>query len=107
MDFETIKDKTMAALSNPRIITFTLIGTTTMLIGAFLFFGDDSEEPVTASAPEAAAAAAAVAAPFSFINEPDTNEIMQEPEQTGGKAKRKKTRRAKKQHKHVSLKNRH
>lgn len=104
MDFETIKDKTMAALSNPRILTFTLIGTTTMLIGAFLFFGDDSEEPVAASAPEAAVAAA-VAAPF--MNEPDTNEIMQEPEQTGGKAKRKKTRRVKKQRKYVSLKNRH
>ncbi len=101
MDFEIIKDKTMAALSNPRILTFTLIGTTTMLIGAFLFFGDDAEEQVAASAPETSVAAA-VAAPF--INE---NEAIPEPEQTGGKAKRKKTRRVKKQRKHVSLKNRH
>jgi hypothetical protein len=106
MDFEIIKDKTMAALSNPRILTFTLIGTTTMLIGAFLFFGNDAEEPVAekASVSEVAAVASAVAAPFINENE---NEAIQEPEQTGGKKKQKKTRRSKKQRKHVSLKNRH
>ncbi len=48
MDFKTVRDKTAALLSNPRILTFTLIGTTTMLIGAFLFFGDDAdtEKPI-------------------------------------------------------------
>ena len=52
MDFETIRDKTKAVLANPRILTFTLIGTTTLLIGAFLFFGDDKEEVVMSSEPQ-------------------------------------------------------
>jgi len=90
MDFKTIQDKTMAAISNPRILTFTLIGTTTMLIGAFLFFGDDVE-PVKDTTE---ASVAAAVAPLSFMNQSDETEVLQEPEQTGGGNKRRKKTRS-------------
>lgn len=109
MDFQTIKDKTSAMLSNPRILTFTLIGTTSLLIGAFLFFGDDvTASPEDASSEDAspedaspdsnifstAAAAAAPIIPEAPINPFATlNEGEKEPtEQTGGK-KRKQTKK--------------
>jgi len=125
MDFKTVRDKTAAVLSNPRILTFTLIGTTTLLIGAFLFFGNDDEtgennktmeEPVadfmpdsvaeateeaTAGISEATAKATeAIASPLNMFANQDDGE---QPPQTGGK-RRKKTRRGKKQKKSRSTK---
>jgi hypothetical protein len=115
MDFKTVRDKTAAVLSNPRILTFTLIGTTTLLIGAFLFFGNDDEtgennnameEPVADFIPDSAAEATAeateaIASPFNMFANQDDGE--QPPQQTGGK-RRKKTRRGKKQKKSRSTK---
>lgn len=106
MDFQTIKDKTTAVLSNPRILTFTLIGTTTLLIGAFLLFGDDKEAAAVESVSneEVGAVAATAAAlnptfnPFVREEEVQDNNLV---EQTGGtktrSKKQKKTRRSKKQ----------
>lgn len=107
MDYQTIKDKTTAVLANPRILTFTLIGTTTLLIGAFLFFGDDKEEASaveSVSNEEVGAVAATAAAlnptfnPFIREEEVQENNLV---EQTGGtkprSKKQKKTRRSKKQ----------
>ena len=130
MDFKTVRDKTAAVLSNPRILTFTLIGTTTLLIGAFLFFGNDDEtgennktmdEPVADFMPDSVAEATeqataginnvtsgigeateAIASPLNMFANQDDGE-QPPPQQTGGKRK-KKTRRGKKQKKSRSTK---
>ncbi len=97
MDFQTIKDKTTAVLSNPRILTFTLIGTTTLLIGAFLLFGDDKtteeSEPLTEPMRPTANPFAQAPAPVPAPAFPEEYPMGQN---GGSRSRSKKTRRSKK-----------
>lgn len=111
VDFQELSDKASAIISNPRIITYGLIGTTTLLIGAFLFFGDDVKEVTTEAVSEVksempAIASTIAAAPVLNVFDKD-NEYNKESEeykpseefndnqQTGGKNRKKKSRQKK------------